>query len=467
MQIWQVAGKNLQRRPARSLLTAVGLAIAVAAVVALVGISESLETSFLDLYLKRGADLVVQRRGGAVQLSKGIQADFGDRMRKIPGVKEVIGSLMDLVAFEDKDLYMVIVNGWDADSPVLDRVHRLSGRRLQAGDKRSVMLGRILAANLGKKAGDHVQLYGQDFEVVGIFESFSVYENGAVFMLLDELQRQTDRPGEVTGFVVNAADKRPASVAAIRRQIEALDPDIAATPCAEFVNSLTQMKITRTMSWFTSAFAIVIGAIGVMNTMAMSVFERRGEIASLRAIGWRKWRITRLILSESLVLSLGGAVLGVALGVGVTLLCTEWRRTSGLVQGDISPRAICEGVCVAVLIAIVGAAYPAYRCARLPIAETLRELIRCIPFSQGLSLPTSSSHRDATIMAQQFDCWEIKAIGSIKSRRDDRNGCRCRQSSLRDFHFGTTFVIPAIKSLGYYRLSLRDSLNASVRIVGG
>ena len=109
---------------------------------------------------------------------------------------------MDMVSFEDQDLFMVIVNGWEPNCSVLDRVRVTSGRRLQIGDRRHVMLGRILAANLGKKLGDQVTLYGQDFEVVGIFESFSVYENGAVFMLLDELQQQMDRPGEVTGFVV-------------------------------------------------------------------------------------------------------------------------------------------------------------------------------------------------------------------------------------------------------------------------
>ena len=98
-----------------------------------------------------------------------------------------------------------------------------------------------------------------------------------------------DRPGEVTGYAVTSADQRPAAIEELRKKIEALDPEIAATPCAEFVNSITQIRITRTMSWFTSIFAIVIGAIGVMNTMAMSVFERRGEIGTLRAIGWRKW----------------------------------------------------------------------------------------------------------------------------------------------------------------------------------
>ncbi|MGE3639921.1 MAG: ABC transporter permease [Pirellulales bacterium] len=372
MHFWIIAGKNLWRRPARSALTACGLAIAVAAVVALVGVSDSLESSFFDLYSRPGADLVVQRRGGAVQLSKGIPLAFGDKMRAIPGIREVVSGLMDMVSFEDQDLYMIIVNGWEPNCSVLDRVKVISGRRLQAGDRRHVMLGRILAANLGKKTGDKVSLYGQDFEVVGIFNSFSVYENGAVFMLLDELQRQMDRPGEVTGFVINTKTRKQADIARIRQQIEALSPDVAATPCAEFVHSLTQLKIVRTMSWFTSIFAIVIGGVGMMNTMAMSVLERRGEIASLRAMGWHKGRVARLILSESFCLSILAALLGVALGIGATFLLTHWSKTSGLVQGDLSYWGIGEGIAVALAIAMFGAAYPAFRCVRLPIAETLR-----------------------------------------------------------------------------------------------
>lgn len=372
MHTWDIARKNLWRRPFRSALTVVGLAVSVTAVVALVGVSESLESSFLDLYNKQGADLVVQRRGGAVQLSKGIDLAIGEKFRALPGVREVIGGLMDMVSFEDRDLFMVIVNGWEPNCPVFDRVRLLAGRRLNAGDGRQVMLGRILAENLGKHVGDQVQLYGQSFDVVGIFESFSVYENGAVFMLLDELQRQMDRPGEVTGFVVQSADKSSSAIAELRQQIETLSPDIAATTCAEFVNSLAQMKLARNMSWFTAFFAVVIGGIGMMNTMAMTVFERRGEIATLRAIGWRPWRIVRMIFSESLYLAVIGAVVGVSLGVVITIGLAHWKRTSGLVQGDLSLQAICEGVTVAILVATSGAAWPALRCLRLPLAETLR-----------------------------------------------------------------------------------------------
>jgi putative ABC transport system permease protein len=374
MRFLTIAAKNLRRRPVRSLLTAAGLATAVAAIVSLVGVAESFESSFLALYTQRGADLVVQRRGGAVQLSKGVSLKLGQQIRALAGAGPVIGGLMDMVAFEDRDLFMVIVNGWEPDCPVLDRVKLQSGRRLQAGDKNCVMLGRILAANLGKQPGDIVEVYTQPFRVVGIFESFSVYENGAVFMLLDDLQRQMDRTGQVTGYIVQADPPGdPRAIAALRSQIEALDPDIAATPCAEFVGSLNQMRVTRVMSWVISAVACLMGAFGILNTMAMSVFERRCEIGAFRAMGWRTRRVVMLIVQESLLLAAAGAAIGVLGGFAVIVGLSHWHVTSGLVQGNLPLRAVYEGVAMAATMAVLGAAYPALRFARLAPVEALRE----------------------------------------------------------------------------------------------
>jgi putative ABC transport system permease protein len=193
-------------------------------------------------------------------------------------------------------------------------------------------------------------------------------------MLLDELQRQIDRPGEVTGFVVKTNDRQPATIQQVRRDIEALNPEVAATPCADFVGSLAHMKIARTMARFTSLFAIVIGAVGVMNTMAMSIFERRGEIAALRAMGWQKKRVVKLLVGESLCLSLIGAAVGVILGISAITALARSGQTSGLIPGDIPARAIVQGIVVAVIIALVGVALPAYRCLRLPIVESIHEI---------------------------------------------------------------------------------------------
>ncbi len=362
MNMLALAWKNLWRRPARSALTIVGLCVAVAVVVSLVGLSQSLESSFLALYTRRGADLVVQRRGGTVQLAKGLPLQLADRIEKMPGVKEVIRGLMDMVSFEKQGLFMVIVNGWEADCPVLDRVQITAGRRLQKGDSRRIMLGRILAANLGKRPGDSLEIYSRQFEVIGIFDSFSVYESGAVFMLMEELQQQMDRPGQATGFVVQVApagDGR--AIERVRRDIEALDPAVAATPCAEFVRSLKQMQVTRAMSWVAAAIAAMIGAIGVLNTMAMSVLERRAEIGAFRAMGWRKRKVVQLIVTEALLLAVVAAALGTALGLSILSGLAHWRATSGLVQGGWPISAMVAGSLLALLMATLGAAWPALR----------------------------------------------------------------------------------------------------------
>src|SRR5262249_16817694 len=145
---------------------------------------------------------------------------LGPRIQSLPGVRQAVGSLMDVVAFEEYDLFAVIVNGWAPDSPVLDQVRTVAGRRLRAGDQQKVMLGEIVAKNLGKKVGDKVALYAEEFEVIGIFESFSIYESGAIFMLLSDQQRLMDRPHKVTGFVVESEyPDDPEAVLRIARQI--------------------------------------------------------------------------------------------------------------------------------------------------------------------------------------------------------------------------------------------------------
>jgi putative ABC transport system permease protein len=366
MNLLFVAYRNLHCRRGRSALTIAGLAIAVTAIVALVGMAESLQSSFQSLYDRRGADLVVQRRSGAVQLSKGIPLELGDQMREMSQTEEVIAGLMDMVAFEDAGLFMVIVNGWEPDCPVLARVTLNAGRRLQAGDRRQVMLGRILAENLQKSVGDTVEIYAQPFEVVGIFESFSVFENGAVFMLLDELQRQMDRPGQVTGFVVRARQHGDAqAIQELKQKIEAVDSEVAAVPCAEFVAGISQMRAARLMSRIVAIVAFIIGATGVLNTMAISVLERRSELGALRAIGWPRRRIICLILCEAGALATIATALGIVAGSAIILALARWHLTSNLVQGDISFTAWIEAALLAQLMGLLGAFIPAWQGASL------------------------------------------------------------------------------------------------------
>jgi len=163
-----------------------------------------------------------------------------------------------------------------------------------------------------------------------------------------------------------------AEVERIRAEIEALGPRIDAKTAADSVSKTTEIRFIRATSWITSAIAIFIGAVGMLNTMIMSVSERTREIGILRAIGWRQSRIVRMILAESVVLSLCGGTLGAVGAVYLTQLLGKHPAVAGLINTEISGTVVALGILSALGVGLVGAAYPAYRGARLLPTEALR-----------------------------------------------------------------------------------------------
>jgi putative ABC transport system permease protein len=373
MHFLTIVFKNTIRRPLRSALTVIAIAVAVGTVDALVGVASGFEKTFLSLYKGVGVDLVVVRAGAKQRLNSTIEESLADKMRQIPDVAEVIPGLADVVSFEESGLLGVVLQGLVPETKVFEHLSFVSGRSLRKDDEKAAVIGTVLAKNLDKKVGDTIELFDDKFQVVGIYHSSNVFEEGAVSIPLAQLQRLMERQGQVTGFSVimkNSRDK--VALDRARKEIESLAHGLTALPTDEHVKSVTEIQLAKAMAWLTSAVALLIGGFGMMNTMVMSVHERTREIGILRAIGWGRVRVVRMILLEALVIGVVGAVVG---GIGASilvLLLTKVPTVSGLIDGRIEPRFFVYGLLLALAVGLIGGLLPAYRASRLLPTVALR-----------------------------------------------------------------------------------------------
>jgi putative ABC transport system permease protein len=365
--------KNLLRRGVRTALTVVGLSIGIAAVVAMLAIAWGFERSFLVIYQVTGIDLIVVRAGATQRLTSNLDASMGEQLKKLPGVRAIAASLVDVVSFEDAHLDSVIANGWEPESLLFTAIHLLSGRSLKPGDEHVVMLGRVLAINLGKKLGDKLNISGETFEVIGIFESPTLFYNGALIIPLSQLQWMMGRQGQVTSFVISAEHPEDSqAVEALRKKIEAEFPKVAASSGRDYVQNDVQIRLAKSMAWATSVVALIVGSVGMLNTMVMAVFERTREIGVLRALGWRRRRVLSLIMGEAFALGIVGAVLGMFIGfLGVRALAAM-PASRLFVSSEVPPSVLAAGFALGLGLSLLGGLYPAIRGASLEPTEALR-----------------------------------------------------------------------------------------------
>ena len=374
MRFISLVYKNLTRRPARTLLTICGLATAVAAVVSLMGIAAGFQKSFSDIYESHGVDLVVSRKGAADRLGSAMDGSAADKIRLLPGIAAAGAILVDAMSLEEDEVYGLPVMGISPDSFMMDDYEIAAGNRITFGATKVTMVGSQLADRLGKTVGDEVVFFEDEkYKVVGIYKSYSTWENGSMIIPLSELQRLSDREKQITFVNVKLNGiPTPATVEAARQAIQSVDSTYSAMPTRDFVKTDTRIQIAGAMARMTSLVALFIGAIGMLNTMITSVYDRTRELGILRAIGWKRFRVIGMILSEACLLSAVAAVIGGVVGIVCTRLLSQIPAVAGVISPHVSFAALSQGFVIAIVIGLFGAAYPAYRAACLLPTDAFR-----------------------------------------------------------------------------------------------
>jgi putative ABC transport system permease protein len=363
--------KNLGRRRLRTLLTLCGIGMAIGAFVVLVGFSSAFEHEWLHIYSSSGIDIAVIQQ---TFLNTSVDESAVAKLKALPIVEQatpMIYNVMDLTPEVN-----ALAFGWKADSFEFQSLQLLSGRPFRDGQP-EVMLGDLLAGNLKKNPGDTLEIQGSPFTVVAIFKGGSALETGAVILPLDQLQQLSSLQGKVSTIHVRL---RPAPVGEApevylkraQAQIEAALPGLRAVPSAERAGNNQFVRLAHASAWGTSSIALLIGILGIANTMAMSVFERTREIGILRALGWKRRQVMILIQLEASVLGLGGGFIGIAFGWCALHLLAALPQTASIVSASIPLPLLSEALGIAVLAGLIAGALPAWRGAQLSPVEALR-----------------------------------------------------------------------------------------------
>jgi ABC-type lipoprotein release transport system permease subunit len=357
--------RGLWRRRMRTALTLLGIGVGIAAIVALGALAEGMAYAMTEMWRASQMDLFAIEAGVDSDFSA-IDERVGARIAARSDVEAVAGTIMT-AANSDK-MPMMLVFGYHPREFAIRHFRIIEGEPLTA--RHQVIVGKRGAEQMGVTVGDTLRLMNSSFRVVGIYETGVSFEEIGVVIGLREVQALVGKPHQVQFYGIKLRD--PAQAEAIRDDLQAAFPEVDFALTAEAVESMSDMQVFREMVAQISFLAIFIGGVGMLNTMLMSVLERTREIGVLRALGWRRARVLRMVLQESLVLGVIGGVCGIFMGLGLGKLLGMAPGTYGSIDLSYTPQLFVQAIVVAMIAGMVGGLYPAWRATRMRPVEALR-----------------------------------------------------------------------------------------------
>ena len=356
--------RNLLHRPMRTLIGAMGVAVEVALVILIVGLTSGLLTETAKRIEGIGADIMLQPPAASIIINfsgSPMPIKIGEKVAELKYVQAVAPALLqfnssgavETIWGVDKDSFRAVSGGFVF----------IAGHDMEGPDDLLVDDWAARAKNL--KVGDTFNVLNHDWHIAGIVE----HGKGArLFVPLDTLQTLVGARDKASIFLIKCT--RPEHTDAVMDEMRSLLPSYTVRPLREFLSLMTSTNIPGLNSFINSmiALAVCIGLLVIFLTMYTSVVERTRDIGVLKSLGANHWFVIRSLLSESAAL----CVLGVAAGVGLSYLVRAgflWKFPTLSIL--ITPNWIFNAGLIALAGAMLGATYPAWMASRKDAVEAL------------------------------------------------------------------------------------------------
>ena len=394
--------KGLRRRKLRSWLTLIGIFIGIAAVVALVSLSQGMQNAINEQFKKIGANRIIISPGGIFfgpmgsELSVEQLAEHDiNLINKVNGVKQAIGVLAKTAKIEFKDeVKYISVMGMPIDTESKKMWEEVGffdikeGRQIRGGDKYKANIGYNIAYEMFDKDirnGDKIKVEEQVFEVVGVQKKAGTGVHDIIMRIpIDTARDLFNEPDDIsTIFTTAKKGFKPGDVAedikkAMRkdRNLKKGDEDFSVQTSEQLIARFNIiMDVVQVVLVGIAAISLLVGGIGIMNTMYTSVLERRREIGIMKAIGARNSDILLIFLLESGVLGLIGGAIGIVLGIGIAKLgeIIAFSMGASVLKAQISFVLVTGALLFSFFIGSISGVFPAMQASKLNPVDALRK----------------------------------------------------------------------------------------------
>jgi ABC-type antimicrobial peptide transport system permease subunit len=359
-----MALQNLWRRKGRTLLTLGAIGFTVGAVMVIDGIMRSVNGLMSGFF--GGAEVVVRQADISDFSYSQLDERIGDRIAVMPGVAYVEGTQIGFATLPDIGWFFVL--GYEPRGAAIEQFKVVEGQRIVSNHE--MMVGASYADAHHINVGESLDVGGTRYKVVGIYQANAKFMEMGGVVTLRAAQAYTNNPHKVMFFNVTLADPQQAD--AVVKEINAQYPEVHAAVAGEFAGQLPDMASMRALAGGISVLAALLGGVGMMNTMLMTVLERTREIGVLRALGWRRRRILSLILSEALGLGLISALVGVGVAFGLAWLLGRLPFYGETLRPVWEAGVFVRAAGIALALGLIGGLFPALRASRMQPVEALR-----------------------------------------------------------------------------------------------